>query len=223
MKKVFEFTLGYEVISEEVVKQAEKSFRQGNNRMYKDVEDLIQDLFVHMIKENPSTLQEARWKIKCKLTDIYRSDFRKSEHLSGYDLTREGETSEYSDDDSYMIIADTVRFDPYYEVSNDEIIENFKNLLNNCSERCRKYVISKLYLDRDGLDCFSEEFAEIFEGLTEEGKNIIRNSKRPSSDDTIAKSVLGLKSGTNAGSMRTMKKGELEELKMLLKDVLELA
>ena len=186
--------LSMEILSEEIEKVARTAVRKYGVSF----EDHVQDLWVWMIKKQPEHLGTARAQLTNYSTDLCRKFAKTTGGLKSTDFDDpEGQMfveSEKSDEsDSYN------RFDSPEDMVT---VESIINMLQIGSKE-RIFVVCKAYLI-EGFDFLYDEYEEYFNNLSDDDKDKIDNATRYT-DDLISKVFLGFKTGTNSGSMRTIK------------------
>lgn len=194
--------------------------RKYSRRCSVSVEDMFQEVCVKMVvnqyQDGEEDIKQAMKAAERVCLDVIRDSVRRDSGITPVDFDDPATTSSFSKKENfdYGEFKDRkpMPYDPTFNRhrGNDDPSEDtdeydvvFK-LLETLGERERKYVVVKGYLSGN-IRAYEKEFNKLFNELSEEDKEKFVTSKRRDSDDVITKLFLGIKTGTNSGTIRAIK------------------
>ena len=193
-----------EDLMDSVVNVARKYSR--NCAMEQD--DMEQDLWEFILpkKFKVEDLAMARKCLVNRAIDLSRKSWRESNGIVNVDFNgvdQDDTRNSYGDMLSYESdVNEDSHIESGYERVESE--EKIRKALSCLGDRERKYVVSKAYLCCN-LEFLKDDFFKMIEGISDESREILMSSAKGDSDDAILKIVCGIKTGTNSGSIRSMK------------------
>jgi len=174
-----------------------------------DAEDLAQEIWVHLYSfpKLPETIEFARTMMINKAIDVTRKTWNNDNRnvVIDFHSTDSSESSDSNGSDDIFVMsneAEDNHTESGYDIVESEI--EVRKLIGELNDREKKYVVSKAYLTC-GLEFLEDDFMEIIKDLSSEAKESLLNGQKGDSDDAILKLILGIKTGTNSGSIRSIK------------------
>lgn len=188
--------LSYEELKPMVEMMAWKYHREAHETF----EDFCQDLWIWMYETKPDNSRMALHYMKNRAIDITRK------------LWKDQNRRDYNDpSETLPMMSDKSDFDS---------IEIF-DILDRMDDRERKFAIVKTYLSGN-CEYLKDMFDEIIASLDEEHLAMLTSFDKSSySDDIIFKAILGIKTGSNAGSARVVKWGIDKVIKEYVAEYME--
>lgn len=169
---------------EELKPVVEMMARKYHAKAHMDYEDMCQDLWICMYEKKLDNLHHATVVLKNKCIDISRKSWKIDNMTDGGDPQVAFDTvADKKVDFSQMVIVD--------------------EMLKTLDERSYKYAVSIAYLS--GCDYLEDKFLEIFDQLPDENKKMIEDWSKTYTDDIVFKAIVGLKTGSNSSSARSIK------------------
>lgn len=163
-------------------------------------EDFSQELWVKALQclaNNITNMAIITKSLVNEATNLSRSNWKLQNKESNIDFTDPVQSEVFVVEKSEKKSSDN-----YLDV---EIIDTL-NDLRNISEKAYKYAVAKAYLNGN-LDFLEPLYFELYDNLSESNKFvIINNSSKKYTDDIILKVFCELKSGTNSGTARQIKR-----------------
>lgn len=176
-----------------------------------DQEDLSQNIWLHLCQYSDEQLQDSKWvhtMIINKAIDICRKEGKESyRYMSTEFETLSGDGTDREEYSGEIVVFDHAEDDTLYNSNQYDSVEseeNIRSAINVLPERMKKFVICKAYLGCN-MEFLYNDFMNIVSDLSQEARNILFNTDKGDTDDMILKVVLGIKTGTNSGSIRKMK------------------
>lgn len=214
MARLLDSAEGYEQVQRAILMIARKNAR-GFKGM--DFEDLVQELWIHMIEKQPEDIELAYKQLKNYCTSLFRKDCHKMGGIETVDMKDplvEKSLTTRPSGLNYNVSADAKCYqyvdpsfnqansrDPYDTASSSD---NVLELLNHLGVRERKFVVAKGYL-YGNIEDYRDEYNQMYSELTDDKKKELDDCSKPGSDDIIMKVFLNIKTGTNSGTVRSIK------------------
>ena len=176
-----------------------------------DQEDLEQEIWVHLCQYSDEQLSDIKWAhtfIFNKAIDICRKHGKDNfRYMSTEFDTLSGDGEEREGYEGEMVVFDHAEDDTLYDSKQYDSVEseeNIRSAINVLPEREKKFAICKAYLSCN-MEFLYNDFMDVIKDLSQDAKDKLLDSDNGDTDDTILKVVLGIKTGTNSGSIRKMK------------------
>lgn len=174
---------------ENVIENISRKYSRKSNIPY---EDMKQELWTWVVEKKP---EDIRWATRCLVNcaiDVCRKSY-KDNVLRQVDY----------DDALGEIFVNTNRRSSEYNYNKAYDNNLVLQMIAKLPRRERIFAIVKGYLCED-LEVLESEYKEIYLNLPDDVKNVVKSSSRIT-DDLVLKYFLGIKTGVNSGSARTLK------------------
>lgn len=178
---------------EEIIKNISRKYSRNTSIPY---DDFVQDLWVKAL-EMTCDLRFMKKVLVNKAIDISRKNWNSQYRNIDTDFSDSIVTNEIIPD---MMANHKTPDSDFIEIEIIEILSDLKKI----DERAYIYAISKGYLNGN-LIFLENQFNELFDKLSNEDKKLISN-KSKYTDDIILKVFCKLKTGTNSGTARIIKR-----------------
>ena len=183
---------------EELQETIENIARKYSRNTSISYEDFCQELWLVVMEKACDNIALIKTTLVNKAIDLSRSNWRHQYRNMDTDFT------------DPIVVNDTLpKMSASHETSNDNYLEieiiDLLNELKEISENAYKYAISKAYLNGN-LSFLKTQYNELYKELSYENRNLISSNKNKYTDDLILKVFCGIKTGTNSGSARTIKR-----------------
>ena len=176
-----------------------------------DQEDLSQIIWEHLCQYSDEQLEDSKWvhtMMINKAIDVCRKEGKNSYiYMSTEFDTLSGDGEEREGYEGEMVVFDHAEDDTLYDSKQYDSVEseeNIRSAINVLPEREKKFAICKAYLSCN-MEFLYSDFMNVISDLSQDAKDMLFSSDNGDTDDTILKVVLGIKTGTNSGSIRKMK------------------
>lgn len=187
---------------------ASVSFKYSKSIKGMEIQDLMQELWVHMLIKRPNDIRLAQIECRNKAIDLYRLDHRISDHESIHNIDT------YEDEITKRVLYNTIAYE------RNEVFDEFlaKEIIESFSGRERTYVIAKCYYSSiymyNLISYLQGEINKLIDNLSKDRyDNLVRYNKIGvmHTDKAIAEVFLDITSSSS--SMRKMKYKILTQIK----------
>ena len=160
-------------------------------------EDMYQDLWVKALEIDTDNIGILITSLKNYAIDLSRKNWRQSNSESCNSSYGTDEYLEiYLFNSSKQTSKNTEEYADYLDL---------RDKIDRLNERERTFIIAKAYLN-GGIEEFATDFKRIYDRVPEDRKQMLHNyNKSNYTDDIIVKVFLGVKTGTNCGSICAMR------------------